>query len=255
VPTIRVNDVPLHYVETGGGARTVCLIHGSGGSGGVWVRQLEGLADLARVIALDLPGHGQSGGDGLGSIGDAAEVVHGLLSALGVRRAVVGGHSMGGAVAQAYALAHPDLAGLVLVATGVRLRVLPKIFELLESDHAAGVRFITRLAFAKSAPPELVETIERQTLATPAPVLIGDFRACNVFDAMERIGSVTAPTLVMSGAEDQMTPAKYAQVLRDRIPGARLVVIDGAGHYVQLERPDETTAAMRSFLASLPEGE
>jgi pimeloyl-ACP methyl ester carboxylesterase len=254
VPTITVDGTPIHYQETGTGNRIVCLIHGSGGSTAVWIRQLEGLADLARVIALDLPGHGQSGGSGIGTIAEAAMVVHGLLSAIGVTSAVVGGHSMGGAVAQAYALAHPDrLAGLVLVGTGARLRVLPTIFERLEKDYAEGVMFVTRLAVSREAPPELVASLAQQTLTTPRSVFVGDFRACDVFDVMDRIGTVRAPTLAICGAEDQLTPPKYSALFANRIVGARVVVVEGAGHYVQLERPDETTEAIRAFVTSLPE--
>lgn len=252
MPTASVKGIPIGYDVTRGGPTSLCLVHGSGGSSGVWVRQLEELADIAQVIALDLPGHGKSGGDGCVRIEDSVRVVHGFINTLGLERVVLGGHSMGGAVAQAFALAHPEgLAGLVLVATGARLRVLPKIFELLERDYSEGVRFVTRLAVGPAAPPELVESLVRQTLGTPPAVLLGDFKACNAFDVMGRVHEIGVPTLIICGEEDQLTPPKYARFFKDRIPGARLVLIPGAGHYVQLERPEETNAALREFLTAL----
>ena len=247
-----VAGITLHYEITGGGPPTLCLVHGSGGSSAVWMRQLEGLADVARIVALDLPGHGASGGDGIGDIQNAAGVVRGFLDAIGVTTVVLGGHSMGGAVAQAFALAHPErLAGLVLVGTGARLRVLPKIFERLEGDYLDGVRFLVDLAVARDAPHPLRQSLVRQTEATPPRVLIGDFRACDAFDVMARIGTIRAPTQVISGVEDQLTPPRYARYFHDRIAGARLALIEGAGHYVQLERPDETTQAIRELLTAI----
>ena len=243
----------IHYETTGGGDTTVCLVHGSGGTHGVWIRQMEGLADLARVIAIDLPGHGESKGDGVGTIERAAAAVRDVLDRVGAASVVIGGHSMGGAIALAFALANPErTAGLMLIGTGARLRVLPKILETLERDYAEGVRFVIDLAVAANTAPETKDALARQTLRNPRPVMIGDFRACHAFDVMARLGEIRAPTLVVCGDEDQLTPVKYSRYLRDHIAGARLVVVPGAGHYVQLERPDETTAAIRQFLAPNP---
>jgi pimeloyl-ACP methyl ester carboxylesterase len=252
VAQVTVNGIPIGYEVRGGGEPTLCLVHGSGGSRAVWIRQLDGLADVARVIALDLPGHGESGGTGVGTIDTAAGVIHGFLDALGLSAVVLGGHSMGGAVAQAFALAHPErLVGLVLVGTGARLRVLPRIFAELEGDYPHGVRFVVELATATDAPPALKAALVRQTLPVPPPVLVGDFRACQAFDVMNRIGAIAVPTLVLSGADDRLTPPKYARYLRDEIRGARLVLVEGAGHYVQVERAAETTLALREFLGAL----
>lgn len=253
MPTLSVNGIPINYTLTGAGPYTLCLVHGSGGSAGVWIRQLEGLADSARVIALDLPGHGESGGQGSREIEPYAAIVRGFIEGMKLSKVILGGHSMGGAVAQAVALTHPELlAGLVLVGTGARLRVLPKIFELLERDYPEGVRFVISLAVSPGAPPELVESLARQTLRTPQAVLVGDLRACDRFDVMARTGEMRLPTLIICGSEDRLTPPKYARYFRERIARSRLALIPEAGHYVQLERPEATTAAISEFLASPP---
>jgi pimeloyl-ACP methyl ester carboxylesterase len=159
---------------------------------------------------------------------------------------------MGGAIAQTFALEYPDrLEALVLVGTGARLRVLPGIFAALEADHEEGVRFLMSLAVASTASAELVELLTRETLRTPQGVIIGDFRACDAFDVMSRLPSIGVPTLIICGTEDRLTPPRYAEYLRDHIRGSRLVMIADAGHYVQLERPDETTAAIRQFVGAL----
>ena len=252
MPAVSVSGIPLHYDLTGGGPRTCLFVHGAGGSASVWIRQLEGLADAARVLALDLPGHGQSGGEGCLRIDDYAAAVGGFLEAARLGRIVLGGHSMGGAVAQALALAHPDrLDGLILVGTGARLRVLPRIFELLRASYWEGVQFITHLGFSPSTAQALRDAVGAQTLETRAQVTIGDFAACDAFDVMEQIGALRLPTLVVAGRDDQLTPLKYSEFLARAVPGARLVIAERAGHYVHLEQPDVANRAIRDFLLSL----
>ncbi len=252
MPTFPFRGRSINYEAVGAGDVTLCLVHGSGGNISVWRAQMAGLADVARVVAIDLPGHGRSSGDGIASIDEAADVVRGLVDALGLRRVVVGGHSMGGAVAQAFALAAPDrTAGLALIGTGARLRVMPKIIEQIAHDHVAGVHLVTDLAVAAAAPPELKCKVYDETLRVPARVLADDFRACDRFDVMARLPEIRVPTLVVCGMEDQLTPPKYAEYLRAHIAGASLVVVPAAGHYVQLERPEQVTRALREFLLTL----
>src|SRR5262249_60897529 len=125
----------------------------SGGSSQVWKNQLDGLADLGLIMALDLPGHGRSGGSIPKRIDDAAAVVAGFLDALRLPRVVIGGHSMGGAIAQQLALSYPErVAGLILIGTGARLRVLPRLLDLLATNQAEGVDLLMSLAVGAKAP-------------------------------------------------------------------------------------------------------
>jgi pimeloyl-ACP methyl ester carboxylesterase len=228
----------------------VCLVHGTGGSGQVWAEQLKGLADCGRIIAVDLPGHGGSSGSIPKRIEDAAVVVAGFLDALGVARVVIGGHSMGGAIAQQFALSYPErVEGVILVGTGARLRVLPRLLALLETNNREGVDLLMSLAVGAKAPAALKAALHRSTAENPPGVVLGDLQACDGFDVMSRVSTIDAPTLVICGDEDRLTPPKYARFLGERISGAGVVVVPGAGHYVQVEKPRETTAAIRDFLA------
>lgn len=252
MPTIAIDGISVHYATAGHGPVTLVLIHGSGGSAAVWQPQMDGLAGIARIVAVELPGHGRTAGDGIGSIEQAAAIVRGAVDTLGAGRVVIGGHSMGGAVAQQFALDSPDrTAGCVLVGTGARLRVMAKIFELIDTDYPAAVRFITDRAVAPGASEAVRTSVYEQTLRTPARVLRGDFAACHAFDVMDRVSDIRAPTLVVCGTEDELTPPKYAEFLRSRIAGAGLALVSGAGHYVQLERPTEVTRAIAGFLGTL----
>jgi pimeloyl-ACP methyl ester carboxylesterase len=249
MPNLAVNGLTLYYAAAGAGGPTLVLIHGSGGDHGTWGPQLAALASAARVVAVDLPGHGASAGEGSDTIREYATRVRQFLTALGRGPVVLGGHSMGGAIALAVALDSPEwLRGLVLVGTGARLRVLPQLFEILARNYAEAVAFMTERAWSPSTPAALKD-LGRKTVSTTRPsVTQGDFTACDRFDVMERIGEIRLPTLVIVGEEDRLTPPKYAEFLAGKIAGARLARIPRAGHFVSLEQPDEVNRAIHAFL-------
>jgi len=156
---------------------------------------------------------------------------------------------MGGGIAQTVALERPELlAGLVLVGTGARLRVLPRVFELLASDYAEGCAFVNALAFSRATAHTLKDGVRTAMLGTRPDVTIGDFMACDRFDVMDRVGTIRLPALAICGEEDQLTPPKYAEFLAQKIPGARLLLVERAGHIVQLEQPEIVNAGIREFL-------
>lgn len=251
MPHIQVNGEQLYYAASPASqARlTMVLVHGAGENHLVWPASLRRI-DRVLVCALDLPGHGKSGGQGRASVSDYAAVVLGFLDALGVKRAVVGGHSMGGAIAQQFALSHPQrVAGLVLVATGARLRVAPAILNGMLTDWPGTLDLVIRYAWGPGAPEELVRQGHAQLAEADPRVAANDYTACNAFDVMERLGQIAAPTLVIGGTADQMTPQKYAAYLAEKIPGARLAMIEGAGHMVMLEQPELVARHVREFLA------
>jgi pimeloyl-ACP methyl ester carboxylesterase len=233
-------------------APAMVLIHGAGGTHLHWPPQLRHMAE-ARVIALDLPGHGQSAGRA-DSIADQAEAVLALLDELKLERAIIGGHSMGGAVALTQALTHPErVAGLVLVSTGARLRVAPAILQQVAEDFTGAVSVIIGHVFAPSAPEALTRAAHAQMLDTDPQVLLSDWQACNAFDVRERLGEIAAPTLALCGSEDVMTPEKYARAFVEKMPCAELKLFSGAGHMLPLEQPDAVTQAIREFINTGPQ--
>jgi len=247
MPYLNVDGETVHYVHRRSrkaSRAALVFIHGAGGSHQVWLYQVRGLPQVGSY-ALDLPGHGQSTGQGRDSIAAYAEWLLAFLDAAGLERATLVGHSMGGAIALDAALRCPErVAGLGLVATGARLRAAPAVLEGLRQDPAATVRLIIEWCFGSQAPREMIRLGEQQMAATPPGVLTSDFAACNAFDVTGRLREITAPTVVVCGTEDRMTPPKYAAYLRDNIPGAALHLVEGGGHMVMLEKPEEVTAIL-----------
>ncbi|MGC8838661.1 MAG: alpha/beta fold hydrolase [Anaerolineae bacterium] len=252
MPWLRIPDTgerlfyALHRAE---GARAeVVLIHGAGGSHVHWPAALRRLPG-ATVYALDLPGHGRSEGEGRQSLGAYRDAVRAFLEAAALERAVLVGHSMGGAIALEVALRYPRrLAGLVLVGSGARLRVAPALLQALREDYPRAVENLVQWLFAEGAPEQTRRAARRQLLEANPRVVYGDFLACDAFDVMAELPQVETPTLVVCGTEDRMTPLKYSEYLAAHIPGARLEVIPGGGHMVMLEQPEPVARAVSAFL-------
>jgi len=254
MPVLTVGGRRAAYLDAGSG-RALMLVHGAGGRGAVWGPQVAGLSDVAHVLAPDLPGHGGSDGPGCTRVAEYAEWLLGFVDAAGLGRVTLGGHSMGGAIAQAVALAHPDrIDGLVLVGTGARLRVLPRILELFRKGSPEAASLVASLSYSPRTEPGRVVEAEHALRETPPLVTLGDFLACDRFDVMAEVKAVRAPTLVVVGRDDVLTPPKYAAFLASAIRGARLAEVDAAGHFPQLEQPAGVNDAIRAFLASLREG-
>ncbi|MEJ2265497.1 MAG: alpha/beta hydrolase [Anaerolineales bacterium] len=141
-----------------------------------------------------------------------------------------------------------------LLGAGARLRVQPDILQNTsnETTFQSAIDQVVGCSFSEQAPERLVELAAKRMDETRPSVLHGDFLACDAFDEMERVSQISQPTIVICGAEDQLTPARYAQFLADKIPGAHLEMIPNAGHMVMLERPNVVAEALMEFLDEIP---
>jgi pimeloyl-ACP methyl ester carboxylesterase len=154
------------------------------------------------------------------------------------------------------------VAGLILLATGARLRVSDEILKRMAEAARSANR--TRAGAASSAAgdavgfayhpesdPALVAEAMRDAARTPAPTAACDWAATDGFDRMSDLGAVAAPALVMTGTDDGLTPPKYARYLAERVPGAELVTLERAGHMFPVERSAEVAEAIERFLARI----
>lgn len=250
MPRIETTAGQLKYAARGTGPALVC-IHGAGGSHTHWGYQLRDLAPRARVIAIDLPGHGGSAGPGHTSIGGYGTALLAMLDALQIGSAFLAGHSLGGAVALQTTLDAPErVRGLALLGTGAHLSVSPAILDSIHNNRADTIALLAKLFYARDASPMLRQrSVEELSAGDPA-TLHGDFVACNGFDVRARLGEVACPTLVLVGEADRMTPPAQSQELADGIARAQMQIIANAGHMAMIEQPQAVSAALGAWLES-----
>lgn len=225
------------------------FVHGAGNTGRVWYYQTRYFADSD---AVTLPGYSQ--GKSFTSIDGYTQWLHDYIRDKGYERPVIIGHSMGGAIAQKYALDYPsELRGLVLIATGARLRVRPDFLQAMENAVNATAEEARKLveSFYSRVPAEVREMVINDVVSTGVAARLNGYRCCDRFDVMDKVHLIKMPTLVISGTDDVMTPVKYARYLADKIEGAKLVIIEGTTHFVFLERPEEVNRAIEEFICDL----
>jgi pimeloyl-ACP methyl ester carboxylesterase len=228
---------------------TLVFIHGAGESSLLWEAQVEGLGERANTVALDLPGHGRSGGSARRSVAEYAAVVLDFISAIEAPGPIPCGLSMGGAVSQQLLLdAAAAFKAGVIVSSGAKLRVLPSLFDLIDTDMRAYVELIDRLGFSEKTPAAVKQPFLEDSLRADPRVAHGDFKACDGFDAMQRLGEIQVPVLVISAEDDKLTPPKYGDFLERNIPDTVRAHIRDAGHFVPIEKPLEVNAAISGFL-------
>jgi pimeloyl-ACP methyl ester carboxylesterase len=255
--------VTLNY-EISGEGDPLLLIMGTSGSMLLWGEIIPRLAEEYRVIAFDNRGLGGSQrGEGQISVASMAEDASALLEALDIPQAHVMGWSLGSAVAQELALAHPEqVASTIMYATWARcdghqramLTALRHPYATRDMEAAlstAGLAFSPQLLDH----PDLEKMLEPMLPAFPQnedqmQVTTEQWDADLAHDTLDRIGGITAPTLVIVGEQDLLTPPWQSKAVADAIPQARfeLVTGPGASHGLHIERPDDLVRIVTGFL-------
>lgn len=269
----HVDGRRVSYADYGSGP-TVLLIHGMAGSWRNWLLNVPTLARDQRVIAVDLPGFGDSDALPRGAaFGQYVDVIAGLLDTLGIEDVAVVGHSFGGLVALSLAEGRPDrVAAVVLVAgggvelslprlTAIRaafallhvLLLVPGAVRVLRSPRAARLLLAPIVHDTRSLPQDLLPEL------MPRSVGRGFMDAVRL--GSERLGSldlrsVSARVLLIWGRADRILPLEVGRRLAFGLAKARLVVLEDVGHCPMLEQPERCNQVMGDFLAGFrrPEG-
>jgi len=238
----------LNPDEFGGRQQNLVFIHGSGGEHTSWVYQYSRLHQQFNIVAVDLPGHGLSTGDGESDVERYCLWIKKLLAFLQLTKPVLVGHSLGAAIVMKYALLYPrDVAGIVPVGGGIKLPVNPDWLAGLQTNPARTVELACKYSLAEENRPRFLEPLKKSLAKARTDVFFGDLTACNIFDLTADVGKIDAPTLVVCGTEDKMTPASFSRRIAESISGAKLCLIEGAGHMVMMEKPVEFNGALSAF--------
>jgi 3-oxoadipate enol-lactonase len=265
MPVVRVprTGMEIYYEEAGDGP-PLLLIFGFTGNVQGWAMQVPAFSQRFRTITFDNRGVGRSSAPATEySIRDMAADALGLLDALSIERAHVLGYSMGGQIAQELALAEPGRVDrLVLLSTWARPDTyFSTIIDVWAQLYRQGVDETTRQKFAYTwvltaafmATPGVLDQMlalaEANPYKPPAHGIWGQSRAILTSDTRERLPAITAPTLVLVGPNDILTPVKFSEELAREIPTASLRVLERGGHGVIFEATAELNEAVLAFLA------
>ena len=261
-----VQGAPL-YAYTGGKTfdpqqPTVVFIHGVLNDHSVWILQSRYFANHGwNVLAIDLPGHGKSGGKAPATVQSAAQTIMALLDVAGVSKAVLMGHSFGSLIALHAAAENPTrVLQLVMVGTAYPMRVSPVLLENSLSAPEKAIHMVTVFSHSTLAPPPSAlgpgtwvsgggKALMRRVLASNPNENIFNigFKACDQYDQGEvDMPKVTCPTLFLLGQKDQMTQPKAAQSLIQLAQDGRVAYVN-AGHQLMVEAPEEALKAMLAF--------
>jgi pimeloyl-ACP methyl ester carboxylesterase len=234
---VDLDGARLHYRRIGDG-EPVVLIHGLSASGRWWHRNVDALAERFTVYVIDLIGFGRSRGGRRFVLAEAAALVAGWMDAIGLERANVVGHSMGGYVAAQLAAEFPEkIARLVLVDAAVPL---PRRQRLQHLTHLGREMRYT--------PPRFLHLLATDAILAGPRTIWSAANELITADLEPELGRIRAPVLLIWGENDPLVPASVADRLAERIHDVRRVVIPKCGHKPMLERPAEFNEVVIAFL-------
>ena len=223
-----------------------------------WINQLQGLGGVLRVVAVDLPGHGESDPMPYVSVEEYGGVVANFVDALGLGTVIAAGHSLGGAIAIALASQQPGcVRGLVLLASCVKL---PEVdgwgerFLVYLPGPLRKLLFFSmakKLLFAPGAPGGAVAVGMRELRACRPDTILKDVHAAKAMDLTGPATRLDVPTLILVGSQDRLTTPALAQHLSELIPGSLLRIHEGAGHMLLLEAPEWVNREVLDFAGSM----
>lgn len=235
----------------------VVFLHGAGFDHSMWALFSRWFSHHGySVLAPDLPGHGRSKGKLVSSISGMADWVTRLIAASGATKAGLVGHSMGSLIALDAAARYPDkVSALSLIGVGAAMPVSPDLLNAAKDNNQDAIDMVSIWGFGFSAglggsqaPGLWMMGGGQRVLQRDAPgVLFNDLAACNDYkDALTAAAKVIAPTTLILGERDMMTPLKSGKQLAAAIAGSKQVMLPGAGHMLTAERPDAVLAALVS---------
>ncbi|MGH7885456.1 MAG: alpha/beta fold hydrolase [Thermodesulfobacteriota bacterium] len=254
MPEIRIDGLKVNYFSIGDFNRsvpTVLLIHGACQSSWCWKFQIPFLKNYKKFnsIAIDLPGHGLSEGDGLTSISEYSDFISKFIENLDLIDVILLGHSMGGRISQVLILDHPEnVIGCILAGTGARLRVTQATFRAIEKGFEYFAKTASINSFSENASIELREEFYNHLINSNNVCCKNDMIACNEFDVRDDISNIYLPALIICGENDILAPVKYSKYLYESIKGSTIKIIKNSGHFMMLEKPGEFNSLLKKFL-------
>ena len=223
------------------------LVHGSGGCADVWRPMLE-LFRHVRAMAVDLPGHGGSTGPRLGTAEEYAAFIDSLRASLGQSRVLVVGQSLGGAIAQRYALDYAgQCAGIVIANSAPDFHITPERFDAITGQWEQAVDAYAAGQVSPGASDALKAAARRMVSERDPAAFVDDLAVCNRFSSRAWASRLAVPTMILAGREDVLTAPERSLALLELIRHAEFVMLTPCGHCTMLEQPARFAAEVDLF--------
>ncbi len=270
MPLVSIGPHDLSYSHNGVEPRddrlSLVLVHGAGGQELDWPMAWRSTSDMTRLMgltpkshggqldhfpiyAVDLPGHGKSGGDSCDTVEAYADAIAAFLEALKLERVLLVGHSMGAAIALTLAVRHETrLAGIALIGGSSRLVVTDAILHGLQSDFEPTVDNIVKYSWFKNTGAFFKQKNRQRILDAGPKVVYNDFLACSRFNLSDRLSDVEIPVLVIASDNDRMVPMDKSQKMAGSFADGTFVGLENCGHFQQIEQTSRVADALASFL-------
>ncbi len=258
MPSIQCNGLETHYVAPWGlptseADQVVLLVHGAGGSSRHWEPMLKAwfeqpLPEHFFPVAIDLPGHGSSGGVVLDSAAAIADFLHLFLNGLQIKQPVCYvGHSAGGLLGLQFTLNYPDLVDrMMLIATSACIQLHPDFLHQAVTgawDYSA-----LEQSFAPDIPEDVKKLVLNEFQYLRLPSDAQDFMDLSNLDLRPVLSYLKMPISIVTGDDDVIISPRKSKLLQRDLPEADLVIVPGGGHYVQVEQAAIVTTVLTKFL-------
>lgn len=261
------------YYEVYGEGRPILLIHGAWASHEWWRMQIPEFSKKYKVIAIDVRGHGKSASlERPTSVQKLAQDVDKILKALEIDEVVLIGWSMGGMISTQYYFNQPEkVRGLVLISSRLHrrprmlieayLRTIREMFTLFmdfaDFEGFESLKYEEQVSrevqkmFSPSTDPEIIKWAIEDLTKNRRKNYLNIVKTLAKYDASNKLHMIKVPMLIIAGDKDDRTPPEFAKKIHENVPHSKLVIIEGYGHYVLLERPDIVNREILDFLESI----
>ena len=249
MPFFNYNTKKIFYqIKKSASKNGLLFIHGSGSTSKTWKNQMNLEIDYD-IIAIDLPSHHKSDVFSELSLDLYIDVINQFNHSFNYENLILCGHSLGGAIAQAYYFKHPNkVKALILCGTGGRLRVNSIILDSLKTNYDEYLNILLLKGFYKSTPKKIIKNYKKETSMIGSMVTYQDYKICDNFDTLDKTHTISVPCLILCGDSDYLTPAKYSQYFHEQVEKSKLIIIEKAGHMIMLEKPEIVNHAIKNFL-------
>ena len=273
MPKISIGSYELSYSHNGvasdGAKPNLVLVHGAGGQEKDWPQAWRSTADLTRsmglvpqshggaldqipIYALDLPGHGASGGQSAQSVAHYADAVEKFIESMALDNVVLTGHSMGSAISLEIGIkGNPRLIALVLIGGAAKLHVSEAILTGLQSDFEATVEAITNYSWHKQTWAFFKQKGRQRMLEAGQTVVYNDYYSCSDYDRTADITKVEVPVLVIASDNDRMVREKDSRAMAESFQDGTFLLLENCGHFQHIEQTSKVADAIASFLERL----